>query len=256
MQNSYTTDAINLKSYNLSDSDKIIIMYTKDKGIVKVVAKGVKKPKSKLGARMDLLVANTVQLHKGKTLNTISQAECLNTFKKTRTDLDKIYYSMYIAEIVNNFGLEDDPSAKEVYTLLYDALDAIAMSETKVDILLNVIKFQVKMMEESGFSIELEKCLHCNKNIFDKDIYFVSELGGIICKDCFSSVPYSKKLMPLKIRDFLKQMALNSFNEKGYYELKANEKVCSVVFELLRTYVERKCPKKFKSSDILNEIVL
>ncbi|MBQ2611996.1 recombination protein O N-terminal domain-containing protein, partial [bacterium] len=82
MQN-FTTDAINLKTYPLSDSDKIIVMYSKDKGLIKGVAKGVKRPKSKLGARMDLLVANKLMLYKGKNLDTICQAVALNTFNKT-----------------------------------------------------------------------------------------------------------------------------------------------------------------------------
>lgn len=58
--NNYITDAINLKSYNLNDADKIIVLYSKDKGLMRGVAKGSKKPKSKLGARMDLLVANNL----------------------------------------------------------------------------------------------------------------------------------------------------------------------------------------------------
>ena len=84
MQNSFITDAINLKSYNLSESDKIIVMYSKEKGLIRGVAKGVKKPKSKLGARMDLLVANTLMLHKGRNLDTICQAEVVNSFKLVR----------------------------------------------------------------------------------------------------------------------------------------------------------------------------
>ena len=63
MNNNYVTEAINLKSYNLNDADKILVMYSKDNGLIKGVAKGVKKPKSKLGARMDLLVANSLQLY-------------------------------------------------------------------------------------------------------------------------------------------------------------------------------------------------
>ena len=58
IMNNYVTEAINLKSYNLNDADKIILMYSKDNGLIKGVAKGIKKPKNKLGARMDLLVAN------------------------------------------------------------------------------------------------------------------------------------------------------------------------------------------------------
>ena len=152
MANNFVTDAINLKSYNLSEADKIIVMYSKDKGLIKGVAKGVKKTKSKLGARMDLLAANTVMLHKGKNLDTICQAEALNTFKKTRTDLDKIFYSMYVTEIVSNFGVEEDPSASAIYELLYKTLDSIANSQNKIEIMLSVIKFQLKIMIESGFT--------------------------------------------------------------------------------------------------------
>ena len=61
------------KSYDLSESDKIVVMYSKDRGLIKGVAKGVKKPKSKLGARMDMLVANTVMFHKGKNLDATYQ---------------------------------------------------------------------------------------------------------------------------------------------------------------------------------------
>ena len=103
MQNSFTTDAINLKTYSLSESDKIVVMYSKEKGLIRAVAKGVKKPKSKLGARMDLLVANTLMMHKGKNLDTICQAEVLNSFYKTRQDMDKIFYSMYIENLFSIF---------------------------------------------------------------------------------------------------------------------------------------------------------
>lgn len=155
MQNSFITDAINLKSYNLSESDKIIVMYSKEKGLIRGVAKGVKKPKSKLGARMDLLVANTLMLHKGKNLDTICQAEVVNSFYKTRQDIDKICYSMYVTEVVHNFGIEDDPCSSIIYDLLYKTLNAISKAESKVEILLAVIKFQLKMMVESGFQLNL-----------------------------------------------------------------------------------------------------
>lgn len=254
MQNSYTTDAINLKSYNLSESDKIILMYSKEKGLIRGVAKGIKKTKSKLGARMDLLVANSVMLHKGKNLNTICQAECINTFKQTRTDLDKIFYSMYITEVISNFGIEEDPCSEKVYNLLYKTLETVSQAENKTEILLAVIKFQLKIMTETGFSVEFDKCLHCGKTVENETLYFISDLGGIICEDCAQSSPYHKKQMPFKLRDFLRQMEINDFGEKGYYEEKANEKICNITFTLLKEYIEKKCPKKFKSSKVLQGI--
>src|SRR5574344_294325 len=110
--NNVITEAINLKSYNLSESDKIVVMYSKEKGLIKGVAKGVKKPKSKLGARMDSLVANKIMLHKGKNLDTICEANALNTFNKSRQNIDKLLFSTYVSEIVRNFGVEGDPCSK------------------------------------------------------------------------------------------------------------------------------------------------
>jgi DNA repair protein RecO (recombination protein O) len=254
MQNSFVTNAINLKSYNLSESDKIIVMYSKEKGLIRGVAKGVKKPKSKLGARMDLLVANTLMLHKGRNLDTICQAEVLNSFYKTRQDIDKIFYSMYVTEVVHNFGIEDDPCSEQIYNLLYQTLNTISISENKVEILIAVIKFQLKMMIESGFSIELDKCLCCHNDVEEETMYFVPNLGGIICKNCAPKIHYNKKQIPYKLRDFFRQMSINNFDEKTKYELLANEKVCTVTFEALKEYITLKSPKKFKTTNVLQEV--
>ena len=249
-----TTDAINLKSYNLKESDKIVVMYTKEYGIVKGVAKGVKKPKSKLGARMDSLVANKVMLYKGKNLDTICQAESLNTFKKTRQDLDKLVYSSYISEIVSIFGVEDDPSSKEVYELFYKALDRIANAKTKKDAMIAVIKFQLKMMLIVGFGLELDSCLCCREQILDNDMYFSVQMGGVICEECNETLGVKLKLHH-KMRDFLQAMMQFDFNYESEYDKKATNKVCEVCFNLLNEYIQSHSNKKIKTISIMKESI-
>lgn len=251
--NNFVTDAINLKSYNLSESDKIIVMYSKDKGLIRGVAKGVKKPKSKLGARMDLLVANKLMLYKGKNLDRICQADVLNTFNKTRRDMDKIFYSMYISEVVNNFGVEDDPCSEEIYELLYKALNKISESETKEEMLIAVIKFQLKMMQISGFGIEFDTCLCCREPIEGQNMYFSSRMGGVICEHCNETL-HIKTMMHHKIRDFLNALVQFDFDYKSEYEEKATEKVCTVCFELLKGYINEHSSKKFNTTEILQEV--
>ena len=254
--NNFVTDAINLKSYNLSEADKIIVMYSRDKGLIRGVAKGVKKPKSKLGARMDLLVANKLMLYKGKNLDRICQAEALNTFNKTRQNMDKIFYSMYVTEIVNNFGVEDDPCSNEVYDILYKALDKISNASDTMEILLAVIKFQMKMMQISGFGIELDTCLCCGKPINNENMYFSTQMGGVVCAKCNELHQNSKlhTILHHKIRDFLDYELQNDFDYVSEYDQKANEKVCTVCFELLKEYINIHSSKKFNSTDILQEI--
>ncbi len=253
--NNFTTDAINLKTYPLSEADKIVIMYSKDKGLIRGVAKGARKPKSKLGACVDLLIANNIMLNKGKNLDTIAQVQSLNTFKNTRKDLDKISYSMYITEIVNNFGIEDDPSSEEIYELLYKALDKISNAENKKDIMIAVIKFQLKMMLISGFGLELDTCLCCREQILDEEMFFSSKMGGVICKECNEQLGYKLKLHH-KMRDFLQAMLQFDFSYESDYDKKATEKVCQVSFDLLKKYIESHSAKKFKSLDTIEELTL
>ena len=250
--NNFVTDAINLKSYNLSESDKIVVMYSKEKGLIRGVAKGVKKPKSKLGARMDLLVANKLMMYKGKSLDRICQADSLNTFNNTRKDIDKIFYSMYVSEVVNNFGVEEDPCAEDTYNILYKALDKISEAVSKEQILIAVIKFQLKMMQIAGFGIEFDTCLCCGEPIKD-NMYFSSKMGGVICSDCNETLNV-KVMMHKKIRDFLSAMLQYDFDYVSDYEQKATEKVCTVCFELLKHYINEHSSKKFNSTEILQEV--
>lgn len=251
---SFVTDAINLKAYNLSESDKIMVMYSRDRGLIRGVAKGVKKPKSKLGARMDLLVANKLMLHKGRNLDTISQAEALNTFNATRRNMDKIFYSMYISEVVNNFGVEDDPCSAVIFDLLYEALNTIAQADDKVRIIIAVLKFQLKMMRVSGFSLELDKCLCCGNPIEQENMYFSGRLGGVVCRECNSHYGLSD-VMHYKLRDFMSVLANSEFDEASEYEKKATEKICLVCFELLKSYINAHSVKKFHSTAILQDVV-
>ena len=84
MKKSFVTEAINLKSYPLNDDDSIVVMFSKTKGLIRAVAKGAKRPKSKLGARIQMFVANHLMLLEGRNLDTIAQAESVNTFSKIR----------------------------------------------------------------------------------------------------------------------------------------------------------------------------
>lgn len=249
--NNFVTDAINLKSYNLSDDDKIILMYSKDKGLIKGVAKGCKKPKSKLGARMDCLIANTLMLYKGRNLDTICEARAINTFRQTRTDLDKLFNSAYISEIVGNFGLENDSASEEIYNLLYKALEKISNAKDKKEILISVIKFQLKFMQISGFGIEFDTCLCCSKIILNENMYFSPQTGGVVCKNCKTS---GVKLH-YKLRDFLTAMLQFDFDYESEYDKKANEKICTVCFELLKNYIQLHCTKKFKTAKLMQEMV-
>jgi DNA repair protein RecO (recombination protein O) len=253
--NNYVTEAINLKSYNLNDADKIIVMYSKENGLIKGVAKGIKKPKSKLGARMDLLVANSLQLLKGRSMDTIIQAQTVNNFKKSREDFDKLMLSSYVSELIVNFGEGSESISEEIYELLYKALNRISNSNSKKDALIAVIKFQLKFLLIMGFCVELDTCLCCREQILNEEMYFSSKMGGVVCSECNKTLGVPLK-MHYKIRDFLQAMLQFDFDFESDYDRKATEKVCQVCFDLLDEYIKIHTNKRQKTVKVLKELVV
>ena len=249
----FMTNAINLKTYPLSETDKIVLMYSEDKGLIRGVAKGVKKAKSKLGGRMELLVANKLMLHKGRNLSTIAQAEALNTFYKTRTDMDKMFYSMYCAEVVLNFGVEDDPSSAEIFNLLYKILEAISKCENKVDVLLKCLNFQLKMCRILGYGLDFSSCAVCSKTPENKEVYFSEAHGGIVCEDCVSGLLGLKK-MNEKLRQFFLATESIDFSEKTVYDDRVDEKFALFCFNFLKDYIAGFSSKPFKTVAALSAV--
>ena len=251
--NNYVTNAINLKSYNLNDADKIIVLFSKEKGLLRGVAKGLKKPKSKLGARMDSLVANNLMMIKGRSMDKICQAHALNTFKGIREDMDKLVYSSYLTEIVANFGVEDDPSSEEIYELLYKALNRIDTAKDKKEVLIAIIKFQLKFALIEGFALEFDTCLCCREQILNEDMFISLQMGGVLCKECNETFKVNLKLNH-KIRDFFQAMLQFDFDYESDYDKKATEKVLDVCFNLLNKHIQSHSNKTFKSLKTLQSI--
>lgn len=251
--NTFTTDAINIKTYPLSENDNIVVMFSKDKGLIKGVAKGVKKPKSKLGARMQMLVANKLMLNEGKSLDVIKEAQAINPFNKLRYNLDKLNYSIYLSEVIGNFckeNTEEIPEVnKNIYELFYKTLENISNATDGVQIVLNVIKFQLKFMREIGLGLELSHCLRCSSKIKD-DAYFSIENGGVTCKDCLDD--YSKKIkINIKIIEFLNEILNCEIDKPTKYDALVNEKVTTSCFNLLRKYIDIQTGKECKTVKIL-----
>ena len=246
----YTTDAINIKTYPISENDNIVVMFSKDKGLIRGVAKGVKRPKSKLGARMQALVCNTLMLNRKRSLDIIKEASALNPFNKLRYDLDKLTAAFYVAEVISTFcdAEEDKEHNEKIFSILYKTLDNIQNSKNKIEITLNTIKFQLHFMKETGFGLELEKCLLCSSKTEDYSFLSLNS-GGIICKNCVNEAGYVR--LHEKLREFLITLNKTPLDEKTEYDSLVNEKVTDVCFNLMKKYIEITSNRKSKAFKVL-----
>ena len=129
----------------------------------------------------------------------------------------------------------------------------MSKTEKKEHIMLCLIRFQLKIMEITGYTIELGHCVKCLKKSEDEDIYFSTENGGILCGNCAKEI--SKKIkIPQKIREFLNVLLNEDFSVDTKYDDLVNEKVCSSCINLLKNYIEYYSPKHFKTTEMLEVI--
>ena len=108
-------------------------------------------------------------------------------------------------------------------------------------------------MNITGYSIELSKCVKCQKHIETNEIYFSIEHGGILCNTCVEKV--NKKLkIHNKICEFLYTLSTEEFLNSTYYDNLATENICDRCIQLLKKYIEYYSPKRFKTTKILESI--
>ena len=253
MKKNFTTEAINLKNYPLNDNDSIVVMFSKTKGLIRAVAKGAKRPKSKLGARVQMFIANKLMLFEGKNLDTIAEAQSLNTFSKIRNDLNKLSYSMYLAETINNFCSnqnKQDENNEEIYDLIFNAFDKISTAKTKEEVLLSVLKFQIKLMNILGWGIDFKMCSICQKEI-ETNAVFSFQMGSFLCPKCAKNSPNCIKIHD-KIREFMQTLLIFDFNKETKYDSLANLAVLEKCFLFMKKYIDNISHKKTKIFEVLD----
>jgi DNA repair protein RecO (recombination protein O) len=121
MSRTYKATGINLKSMPLGEADRLVTILTREFGLIRAVAPGVRKHNSKLGARSGLFVVNELLLAKGRSLDKITQAETLESYPGLSKDLSKLAASQYLAELVLCHALSEQPQ-EELFELLNEHL--------------------------------------------------------------------------------------------------------------------------------------
>lgn len=251
----YSTQAINLKSYNLGEADKIMVMYSRDHGAIRCVAKGIKRPTSKLGGRMQTLIANQLFLAKGKNLDIVCQAEIIDDFKPIRKDITKLTYSIYCAELINAFGIENDPNSAQIYDLFFECLKNIALASGSDEVLWTVIRFKLKLMQQIGYALELDTCVKCNEKIKDGATAFCSHSGGVICESCNRQGMQNHDIDFNVIKLFKDAVKFDFPEEESYSQgdnkVMVNNLMLSYSFNILKEYISLRLHKKLKTSELI-----
>jgi len=169
-----------LRRQDLGEADRLLTIFTPDRGKLRVVAKGVRKPRSRKAGHLEPLTRARLMLARGRELDIITQADALDLYPSLRDDLIKLGQASYAVELLDRFTVEEGASQR-LYELLVDTLDRLqAGNEPAVALRF----FELRMLDLVGYRPELFRCLGCEVEIRPQDQFFSLGLGGILCPEC------------------------------------------------------------------------
>lgn len=179
----YNLTGINVGGFALGESDKVVHIFSAERGLTKAVAKGARKPGTKMAGKSEALCVNRLLIATGRSLDIITQGESINTFRKLRTDLMRLTFGLYYAELTRTFGEALSDDCDSYFDTLLKAL--ALQEESEVDPKLLCLEFEFYLLRVMGLSPELTACVWCRQPLNDYSIaLFSSELGGIGCETC------------------------------------------------------------------------
>ena len=178
----YTVEAIVLDTKNFGDSNKVVTLFSKERGKLEANAYGCRRSRSPLSGAMQMFNHITAEISRGAQVDTIREADILHFYDALTSDLERLAYASLFFEIVNRMTLPHEKSAETFY-LLKKSLPVLSKRNAKVAALIGACQF----METSGVQLNFERCVHCGA-LIEGDAAISLLEGGAVCMNCVDYV--------------------------------------------------------------------
>ncbi len=177
----YRTEALVLRRTDFAEADRLVTLYAPELGKLRVLAKGSRRPGSKLAGHVELFCHCSLLIAVGRNLDLIIQAQTISSFAPLRADLDLIAAAHYLAEFVDAFTAERIEN-QPLFTLLRGSLAMLAHARSP-EILLRF--FELHGLRLLGYDSEMERCVRCGREAAEAALSaFSAYAGGALCADC------------------------------------------------------------------------
>ena len=186
----YRDSAVVLRNYKLGESDRIIVMMTEEHGKVRAVAKGIRKTKSRFGARLEPLSHIDVQLYRGRNLDIVTQVELVTSSYLLHRNLDRLLQGISMLEAVDQIAVDREP-APYLYRMLVGAIGELSKHASPIVL----AAFYWKLLAAEGVTPEITRCVGCQSEA--ELVAFNPLEGGAQCSRCRTGVSITPQALEL-----------------------------------------------------------
>lgn len=241
----YSVNAIVLRRISFSETDRIVTLYSRELGKISGIAKGARKPISRLAGATETLTHGRFQLATGKNLDVITQAEAKDSFPRIKEDMRKVACGIYVAELVERFVEEREPNVP-LFELLLSTLYLLERPNDPEKI---THMFELRFMSLMGYQPRLDKCVRCGADLPGDQVYFSPSLGGVICAHC-GHLPEDATRTSLTTVHTMEALLTAQPPEVEKMQISTN--VMEEISRMMRWYIRFRAPSEIKSMNFLH----
>lgn len=185
----YREQGVVLRTQKLGEADRIVTLLTLGRGLMRVVAKGVRRTSSKFGARLEPFMVADLQLFEGRSLDTITQASTLGAYgPHISNDYERYRAGSVMVETAER--LSEGGPVPEQFRLLVGALRTLG--QARIDPELVRDGYLLRALAAAGWAPGFEECVKCGAA--GPREHVVVQLGGVVCPNC--TIPGAPRLEP------------------------------------------------------------
>ncbi len=244
---SYHTQAIVLGHSEYGEADRILKLFTREKGRISAIAKGVRKIRSRKAGHLEPFTLANLMLAKGRNLDIVTQAETVNAFMGLKDDLESLAVASYIIEVLERFTFQEGKNLG-IFRLLVNTLTRLETHEFTEVV---VHYYEMRLLDLLGFRPQLFTCIDCGKVIKAEDQYFSPLAGGVVCPRCKPGRP---EAWPVS-KDILKYLRhFQRSNWKQLSLLKLPEEIEAGLTDLITQYLTYLLERKLNTPNFIAEI--
>ncbi|MGC4375995.1 DNA repair protein RecO [Fictibacillus sp. Mic-4] len=238
-------EGIVMKTIDYGESNLIVTMFTRENGKIGVMARGAKKPKSRLSSVVQLFTYGQYVYQKGSGLGSLSQGEILSTFRHVKEDLFKTAYCAYMLEFLDKVT-EEKKRNPYLFELLLQSLQLV---DEGVDPEVIAFIFEMKMLRVAGVGPEVNQCANCGSR--EGQFSFSIREGGLLCERCAEIDPH-RIVISSQVARLLRLFFHFDLNRLGTISLKKETK--KLLRMILSLYIEEFTGITFKSKRFLDQL--
>jgi len=242
----YQTEAIIIKKIKLGEADRILTLYTPHLGKIRAVAKGVRRPRSKMSGHLELLTHSLVSLARGRNLDTVTGCRTINSFLPIKSDLKLTSSALYATELVDQFSA-DDMENQPLFQLLLDTMQRLSQGDNNE---LTLRYFELHLLNEVGYRPRLEQCASCHSPLAPNINLFGPSAGGMLCSRCRQNRP--AYTISNNCLNALRTLQGDDFPAAGRLEM--NLKLSGELEGVLRSYLKYLLEREIKSAAWLDTL--